>query len=207
MRFAATHSAAQADGAAPSQARAGLPRPRDVLRGHDPEPALDPRRRQRGPEFHRHLDRRPAHHLHSARPLRHGTLLALSAGGRHVPVDQARLRRLSRRSSPAGSTGPATCRTFPRCCTSRPATRSTSAGPAGTHGKRSPAYFIGFSFFGVGLALALNVVGLNIGKWLNNIGSQGTWIPVALLCAVAVVAWMKFGSATSFTRGQHEARR
>jgi len=62
----------------------------------------------------------------------------------------------------------------------------------------SPAYFIGFSFFGVGLALALNVVGLNIGKWLNNIGSQGTWIPVALLCAVAVVAWMKFGSATSF---------
>ncbi|HEY4960705.1 MAG TPA: APC family permease [Terriglobales bacterium] len=62
----------------------------------------------------------------------------------------------------------------------------------------SPAYFIGFSFFGVGLALGLNVVGLNIGKWLNNIGSQGTWIPVAILCAVAVAAWMKFGSATSF---------
>ena len=62
----------------------------------------------------------------------------------------------------------------------------------------SPAYFIGFSFFGVGLALALNVVGLNIGKWLNNIGSQGTWIPIALLCAVAVVAWMRFGSATNF---------
>ena len=71
--------------------------------------------------------------------------------------------------------------------------------------QRSPLYFIGFSFFGVGLALALNVVGLNIGKWLNNIGSQGTWIPVALLCAVAVVAWVKFGSATSFSRGQHEA--
>jgi amino acid transporter len=64
--------------------------------------------------------------------------------------------------------------------------------------QRSPIYFIAFSFFGVGLALALNVVGLNIGKWLNNIGSQGTWIPVAILCAVAVVAWMKFGSATSF---------
>ena len=62
----------------------------------------------------------------------------------------------------------------------------------------SPAYFIGFSFFGVGLALALNVVGLNIGKWLNNIGSQGTWIPVALLCAVAILAWIKFGPATSF---------
>ena len=64
--------------------------------------------------------------------------------------------------------------------------------------QRSPLYFIGFSFFGVGLALALNVVGLNIGKWLSNIGSQGTWIPVGLLCAVALVAWVKFGSATSF---------
>lgn len=61
-----------------------------------------------------------------------------------------------------------------------------------------PAYFIAFSFFGVGLALALNVIGLNVGKWLNNIGSQGTWIPIAIVCAVAVMAWMKFGSATSF---------
>ena len=48
--------------------------------------------------------------------------------------------------------------------------------------QRSPLYFIAFSFFGVGLALALNVVGLNIGKWLNNSARIGTWIPVALLC-------------------------
>jgi amino acid transporter len=65
--------------------------------------------------------------------------------------------------------------------------------------QRSPLYFIAFSFFGVGLALALNVVGLNIGKWLSNLGSVGTWLPVGLLCVVGVVAWMKFGSATSFS--------
>jgi len=64
--------------------------------------------------------------------------------------------------------------------------------------QRSPLYFIAFSFFGVGLALVLNVIGLNIGKWLNNLGSMGTWLPVGLLCVVGVVAWMKFGSATSF---------
>src|SRR5271169_2485397 len=65
--------------------------------------------------------------------------------------------------------------------------------------QHSPLYFIAFSFFGVGLALALNIVGLNIGKWLSNLGSLGTWLPVGLLCVVGVVAWMKFGSATSFS--------
>jgi len=65
--------------------------------------------------------------------------------------------------------------------------------------QRSPWYFIAFSFFGVGLALALNIVGLNIGKWLSNLGALGVWIPVTLLCAVAVVAWMRFGSATRFS--------
>jgi amino acid transporter len=65
--------------------------------------------------------------------------------------------------------------------------------------QRSPWYFIAFSFFGVGLALALNIVGLNIGKWLSNLGALGVWIPVSLLCLVAVVAFVKFGSATRFT--------
>src|SRR5271167_1708152 len=65
--------------------------------------------------------------------------------------------------------------------------------------QRSPLYFITFSFFGVGLALALNIVGLNVGKWLSNLGALGVWIPVTLLCAVAVVAFVKFGSATRFT--------
>jgi amino acid transporter len=62
----------------------------------------------------------------------------------------------------------------------------------------STTFFIAFSLFGLGLALALNIVGLNIGKWLNNLGAIGTWLPVALLCAVAAAAWWKFGSASSF---------
>ncbi len=65
--------------------------------------------------------------------------------------------------------------------------------------QRSPLYFVAFSVFGVALALALNIVGLNIGKWLSNLGALGVWIPVTLLCSVAVVAFAKFGSATHFT--------
>ena len=64
--------------------------------------------------------------------------------------------------------------------------------------QRSPAFFLLFSFFGVALALALNVVGLNVGKWLNNLGAWGSWLPVGLLCIVGLVAWGRFGSVTSF---------
>ncbi len=63
----------------------------------------------------------------------------------------------------------------------------------------SAAFFVTFSLLGLGLALALNLVGLDIGKWLSNLGAIGTWLPVALLAIVGVIAWRKFGSATSFS--------
>jgi glutamate:GABA antiporter len=62
----------------------------------------------------------------------------------------------------------------------------------------SPGFFVAFAMFGIALALVLNIVGLNVGKWLSNLGAIGTWLPVALLCIVGAVAWWKFGSATSF---------
>ncbi|MFZ0705443.1 MAG: APC family permease [Candidatus Korobacteraceae bacterium] len=62
----------------------------------------------------------------------------------------------------------------------------------------SPSFFIGFSIVGLSLALVLNLVGLNVGKWLNNLGAIGTWIPVALLFALAFLVWSRFGPATSF---------
>src|SRR5271157_2982071 len=62
----------------------------------------------------------------------------------------------------------------------------------------SPGFFIAFSMFGIALALVLNIVGLDVGKWLSNLGAIGTWLPIALLCVVGALAWWKFGSATSF---------
>ena len=62
----------------------------------------------------------------------------------------------------------------------------------------SAPFFICFSLLGLGLALALNLAGLNIAKWLSNLGAIGTWLPVALLCVIGGAAWWKFGSATRF---------
>jgi len=72
---------------------------------------------------------------------------------------------------------------------------------AGNKGKAlqsSPAFFLIFSFCGLALALVLNIVGLDIGKWLNNLGAIGGWLPVGLLCVIGVIALRKFGSVTSF---------
>jgi amino acid transporter len=67
------------------------------------------------------------------------------------------------------------------------------------HGlQSSAAYFMAFSVAGLALALVLNIIGLNVGKWLSNAGAIGTWIPVAMLFGMALTAWWKFGSATHF---------
>ena len=49
------------------------------------------------------------------------------------------------------------------------------------------------------IAVILNIVGLNIGKWLQNAGGVGTYVPLIMLAAVAVIVGSRHGSATHFT--------
>lgn len=63
----------------------------------------------------------------------------------------------------------------------------------------SPLYFIAFSLLALALAAGLNVRGLSVGKWLHNLGAVGLWIPGLFLIVIGLVAWLRFGSATSFT--------
>jgi glutamate:GABA antiporter len=49
------------------------------------------------------------------------------------------------------------------------------------------------------LITLLNVVGLNAGKWLNNLGAIGTLIPAFILVALGLISFLRFGSATHFT--------
>src|SRR5579875_2245210 len=46
-------------------------------------------------------------------------------------------------------------------------------------------------------AVVLNIIGLNIGKWLQNAGGVGTY--VLMLIGLGVYFWLKHGSVTHFT--------
>jgi amino acid transporter len=52
------------------------------------------------------------------------------------------------------------------------------------------------------LCTAINIVGLQAGKWLQHLGAVATWVPAALLMISGAVAFASFGSATSFAPGE-----
>ncbi len=49
------------------------------------------------------------------------------------------------------------------------------------------------------VAVVLNIIGLNIGKWLQNAGGVGTYVPLLILAIVAAIVAVRHGSATHFT--------
>src|SRR5436305_2703027 len=67
------------------------------------------------------------------------------------------------------------------------------------HLSTNSAYFIIVALAGLMLGFTLNLVGLNIGKWLHNLGAVGSWLPALMLIVMGSIAWFRFGSATHFT--------
>jgi glutamate:GABA antiporter len=63
----------------------------------------------------------------------------------------------------------------------------------------SQTYFILASLAGLLFAVWLNVIGLNVSKWLHNLGALGLSIPAVILLGLAALVWTRFGSATAFT--------
>lgn len=61
------------------------------------------------------------------------------------------------------------------------------------------AYFIVVALAGLALGVVLNVVGLDVGKWLHNLGAIGSWVPAFILIVMGSAAWLRFGSATEIT--------
>ena len=82
-------------------------------------------------------------------------------------------------------------------------------------------YFVGVSVFALGsghqgladnkvfalsacLALlmvlvVLNIVGLGVGKWINNIGGVGTFVAAALLMGLGLIVWTRFGTTVTWS--------
>lgn len=46
------------------------------------------------------------------------------------------------------------------------------------------------------IPLGTNMLGLNVGKWTQNIGAAASWVLAAILIPVAALVWQKQGSAT-----------
>lgn len=45
--------------------------------------------------------------------------------------------------------------------------------------------------------LLLNVLGLGIGKWVNNVGAIGTGVASAILIGLGIIIWMRFGTTVT----------
>ncbi len=49
------------------------------------------------------------------------------------------------------------------------------------------------------VAVILNLIGLNVGKWLQNAGGVSTYAPLLILVSLAGILWLRQGSVTHFT--------
>src|SRR5579872_5044208 len=67
------------------------------------------------------------------------------------------------------------------------------------HLNDSPKFLIIGSLVILFIAVAMNIVGLNVGKWLQNAGGVGTYVPLLILMVVGLIIWKHHGSATAFT--------
>jgi len=63
----------------------------------------------------------------------------------------------------------------------------------------SAPYSVAVSLVGLVLAAGLNAVGLNVGKWLHNMGAVGFWLPAMVLLAIGFAGALRYGPATPFT--------
>ncbi len=80
------------------------------------------------------------------------------------------------------------------------AAMSAYVGGAGTASlAENRTFLLVTSFAMLFLAVFLNIIGLQVGKWLQNAGGVGTYLPLMMIVAVALILWTRHGSVTHFT--------
>src|SRR5262245_4089847 len=85
---------------------------------------------------------------------------------------------------------------FPSLLVTTAAIAAYAGGPRTAALGNDPGFIRIVSLVGLWIAVWLNVVGLRVGKWLQNLGGIGTWIPALLFVVLAVWGFAARGSAT-----------
>ena len=68
-------------------------------------------------------------------------------------------------------------------------------GPAHSGLADSKSFALTASLALLTILVALNIVGLGVGKWINNLGGFGTFIAGGLLITLGFVVWLRFGTS------------
>jgi glutamate:GABA antiporter len=72
-------------------------------------------------------------------------------------------------------------------------------GPGGAELAQNRMFLLVGSFVLLIVAVGMNLVGLNIGKWLQNAGGVSTYLPLLILAVLAFILLRAHGSVTHFT--------
>jgi len=88
---------------------------------------------------------------------------------------------------------------FPGLLTASVAMSVYIGGPKYSWLAKNPQYLLWTSLALLGVAVVLNLVGLNVGKWLQNFGGVGTYVPLLMLLGIGAYLLMHRGSATAFS--------
>lgn len=58
-------------------------------------------------------------------------------------------------------------------------------------------FALGASIVLLAILVVLNVIGLSVGKWINNFGAIGTFFAAAVLIGLGLIVWFRFGTTVT----------
>jgi len=88
---------------------------------------------------------------------------------------------------------------FPGLLMASAAMAAYIGGSGSAHLAQNRAFLMIGSFSILIVAVVLNIIGLNIGKWLQNAGGVATYLPLLMLVGMSAYLWRAHGSQTHFT--------
>ncbi len=88
---------------------------------------------------------------------------------------------------------------FPSLLVATAAIAAYAAGPRFVRLGDDPWFIAALSLAGLWIAVGMNLVGLRVGKRLQNLGGYGTWIPASIFVLLALASLVTRGSATPFS--------